>query len=98
MHEKASVADPTSHPTVNQLYQALRRLHSRPIHRKLPLSPLQFKAVISCLACDGAPLEDLQKATILVLGFCGWKSASSENSYKRNFLEDALSVSRGVLQ
>ena len=55
MHEKASVDDPTSHPTVKQLCQALRRLHSRPIHRKPPLSPLQFKEVISCLACDSAP-------------------------------------------
>ena len=44
------------------------------------------------------PLADLQKATIFVLGFCGWKSASSKNCYKSHSSEDALSVSRPVLQ
>ena len=98
MHKKASVAYPTSHPTVKQLCQALRRLHSGPIHPKPPLSPLQFKEVFSCLAWDGAPLADIQKATIFALGFWGWKSASLKNCYKCNSLEDALSVSRVVLQ
>ena len=37
---------PTSHPTVKQLCQALCCLHSRPIHRKPPLSPLQFKRLL----------------------------------------------------
>ena len=87
MHEKASVADPTSHPTVKQLCQALRRLHSRPIHRKPPLSPLQFKEVISCLACDGAPLADLQTATIFVLGFCGFLRWDDMKTLKRNSLD-----------
>ena len=48
MHEEASVADPTSHHRVKQLGEALGSLHSRPIHRKPPLSHLQFKEVGSC--------------------------------------------------
>ena len=85
MHEKAT--DPTSDPTVKQLYQALRRLHSRPVHRKPPLSPLQFKEVILCLACDGAPPADLQTATILVLGFCGFFCWDDMEALKRDSLD-----------
>ena len=38
MHVKADHKDPTTHPTVSQLKEAIRRILSRPACRRIPLS------------------------------------------------------------
>ena len=72
IHVKADVDDPTSHPVVKQLGNALRRLYSRPRVRRSPLSPTEFRRIVAYLACSETNLADLQTAVIFVLGFCGF--------------------------
>lgn len=69
LHEKADVPNPMLQPTVQQLRAAIRRACSRPVNRRNPLSPQQFRTLMAMLTTPAAPLSDLQCATLIALGF-----------------------------
>ena len=95
LHQKADTPDPTRHPVVTQLRSALVRLYSRPVQRRNPLTPVQFRQIITCLASSDASLEDLQTAAMFVMGFCGfmrWDDMSGLRSQDFSFSESHVTV------
>ena len=95
LHQKADTPDPTRHPVVTQLRSALVRLYSRPVQRRNPLTSVQFRQIITCLASSDASLEDLQTAAMFVMGFCGfmrWDDMSGLRSQDFSFSESHVTV------
>ena len=90
LHQKADTPDPTRHPIVTQLRSALVKLYSRPVQRRSPLTPVQFRQIITCLASSDASLEDLQTAAMFVMAFFGfmrWDGMSGLCSQDFSFSE-----------
>ena len=69
MHVKADHKDPTTHPTVSQLKEAICRILSRPACRRIPLSLPQFRQVLGTLSHHPQSLADKQLAAFFSLGF-----------------------------
>lgn len=71
-HRKAMLEDPCTHSLVGEVRDAAKRLLSRPVQKKLPLSVVHLRKIVETFAKPGAYLNDLQTVLIMVLGLTGF--------------------------
>lgn len=71
-HRKALLPDPTTHPLVVQVCEACRRVYSKPVKKKKPLSALNVQDIARQFGAPGTSLRHLQGVVIVVLGFVGF--------------------------
>ena len=72
IHKGGHLPDPTKHQVVRNMYEAAKRICSKAIHKKEPLTTQHIQRIHDQLILNPQSLSSLRTFTLIVLGYCGF--------------------------
>ena len=71
-HTMVGLADPTDHSLVLQMLEVAKRLCTKPVNRKEPLTRHHIKSIYEKCGSEDMTLTNLRTFVMILLGFCGF--------------------------